>query len=56
MLQSLGDRHPSELAAMIAGWCGQAGLRLAPARNIPAGDPAWLLAVATRQDAAEVAA
>jgi ArsR family transcriptional regulator len=56
VLQSLGDRQPSELAAQIAGWCGKAGLRLAPARNIPAKDPAWLLAVATRHDAAEVAA
>jgi ArsR family transcriptional regulator len=56
VLQSLGDHEPSELAAQIAGWCGQAGLRLAPARNIPARDPAWLLAVATRHDAAEAAA
>ena len=27
-----------------------------PADRLPAGDPAWLLAVATRQDTAEVAA
>ena len=56
VLQSLGDRQPPELAAQIAGWCGQAGLRLAPARNIPASDPAWLLAVATRHNAAEAVA
>ena len=34
----------------------ETGLRLAPARAIPSKRPEWLLAVATKQDAASVAA
>jgi len=44
------------LATRLAAWCTGAGLRLAPARAIPARDPEWLLAVATKFDAANVAA
>jgi DNA-binding transcriptional ArsR family regulator len=32
----------------IAVWCGAAGLRLAPPRQVPAKNPQWLLAVASR--------
>lgn len=56
VLQSLGDLRPSDLAPKLAAWCAHAGLRLAPARSIPARNPMWLLAVATRHSAAHVAA
>jgi ArsR family transcriptional regulator len=56
VLQSVRDEQPSSLALHIAGWCSEAGLRLAPARSIPSKDPTWLLAVATRHDAAHAAA
>ena len=45
-----------EHAAQLANWCAQSGLRLAPARPIPAMQPEWLLAVATKHDAATAAA
>jgi ArsR family transcriptional regulator len=56
VLQSLGGLQASELSARLAGWCASAGLRLAPARSIPAREPMWLLAVATRHDAVHAAA
>ena len=56
VLQSIDDKQPSELASRLAGWCARAGLRLAPARSVPARNPMWLLAVATRNDAAHAAA
>ena len=43
-------------AAQLASWCADSGLRLAPARPIPAMQPEWLLAVATKYDAATAAA
>ena len=43
-------------AAQLASWCADSGLRLAPARPIPAMQPEWLLAVATKHDAAIAAA
>ena len=43
-------------AAQLASWCADSGLRLAPARPIPAMHPEWLLAVATKADAATAAA
>jgi DNA-binding transcriptional ArsR family regulator len=43
-------------AARLAGWCANSGLRLAPARAVPARQPEWLLAVATRDNAADAAA
>jgi DNA-binding transcriptional ArsR family regulator/precorrin-6B methylase 2 len=45
-----------EHAAQLANWCAQSGLRLAPARPIPAMQPEWLLAVATKHEAATAAA
>jgi ArsR family transcriptional regulator len=45
-----------EHAAQLATWCAQSGLRLAPARPIPAMQPEWLLAVATKHEAATAAA
>jgi ArsR family transcriptional regulator len=43
-------------AAQLANWCAQSGLRLAPARPIPAMQPEWLLAVATKHETATAAA
>jgi SAM-dependent methyltransferase len=43
-------------AAQLANWCARSGLRLAPARPIPAMQPEWLLAVATKHEAATAAA
>ena len=43
-------------ATQLANWCAQSGLRLAPARPIPAMQPEWLLAVATKHEAATAAA
>ena len=43
-------------ATQLAGWCANSGLRLAPARPVPARQPEWLLAVATRDNAADAAA
>jgi DNA-binding transcriptional ArsR family regulator/precorrin-6B methylase 2 len=45
-----------EHAAQLANWCAQSGLRLAPARPIPAMQPEWLLAVATKHETATAAA
>ncbi len=45
-----------ENAAQLANWCAQSKLRLAPARPIPAMQPEWLLAVATKHDVATAAA
>lgn len=45
-----------EHAAQLANWCAQSNLRLAPARPIPAMQPEWLLAVATKHDVATAAA
>ena len=56
ILLSLADRDVADLQSRLAGWCAQIGLRLAPARAIPAKDPQWLLAVATKHDAATAAA
>jgi ArsR family transcriptional regulator len=56
LLQSIGADGADALNGRIARWCAEAGLRLAPARAIPSQRPEWLLAVATKQDAASVAA
>lgn len=56
LLQSVDADGVDALNSRIARWCAEAGLRLAPARPIPSKRPEWLLAVATRQDAASVAA
>jgi ArsR family transcriptional regulator len=45
-----------EHAAQLANWCAQSGLRLAPARPVPAMQHEWLLAVATKHEAATAAA
>lgn len=56
MLSSVAAESLPDLQARLAGWCAETGLRLAPARAIPAKAPQWLLAVATKHDAATAAA
>jgi len=56
ILLSLAAQDRPDLQTRLAGWCAETGLRLAPARAIPAREPAWLLAVASEPDAATAAA
>ena len=56
MLAATEQREFDEHAARLASWCAGSGLRLARARSIPAKQPEWLLAVATKHDAATAAA
>jgi ArsR family transcriptional regulator len=56
VLAAAGDENFAARAAELAGWCANSGLRLAPARPVPARRPEWLLAVATRDNAADAAA
>ncbi len=46
----------AERAGRLADWCADGELRLARARPVPARQPEWLLAVATKHDAATAAA
>ena len=56
ILLSLTAQDMPDLQSRLAGWCAETGLRLAPARAVPAQEPQWLLAVATKHDAATAAA
>ncbi len=56
LLATTRPREFHDHAAQLASWCADSGLRLAPARPIPAMQPEWLLAVATKYDAATAAA
>jgi ArsR family transcriptional regulator len=56
MLLSVSTPDLSDLRSRLAGWCAETQLRLAPAQPIPAKEPQWLLAVATKHDAATAAA
>jgi SAM-dependent methyltransferase len=56
LLAATGQRDFRGHAARFASWCADSGLRLAPARPIPAMQPEWLLAVATKHDAKTAAA
>jgi SAM-dependent methyltransferase len=56
LLATTRPREFNDHAAQLASWCADSGLRLAPARPIPAMQPEWLLAVATKYDAATAAA
>ncbi len=56
LLAATGPNEFRDHAAQLANWCADSGLRLAPARPIPAMQPEWLLAVATKHDAATEAA
>ena len=56
LLAAASGREVNDRAARLANWCLQAGLRVAPARAIPSAEPEWVLAVATKHDAANAAA
>ena len=56
LLSATGQRQFGEHAARLANWCAGNALRLGRARPIPAKEPEWLLAVATKHDAATAAA
>lgn len=56
ILTACGDQGPVTLAAELADWCREAGLRLSPPRAVPAKHPRWLLAVATRSQSSKAAA
>jgi ubiquinone/menaquinone biosynthesis C-methylase UbiE len=56
LLAAAAGQAFSARAVQLAGWCADSGLRLAPARPVPAKQPEWLLAVATKNTAATVAA
>ena len=44
------------VTSSLAEWCGEAGLRLSSPRAVPAKEPRWLLAVATRVEQSTAAA
>ena len=48
LLTTCEQQAVDTIARELASWCRDAGLRLSPPRAIPAKDPRWLLAVATR--------
>ena len=56
ILSSVGDLAIDDTQRSIAEWNAAAGLRIAPARLVPANDPVWLLAVATDADSGSEAA
>jgi ArsR family transcriptional regulator len=56
LLAATGHSEFGEHATRLASWCAGSQLRLARARPVPARQPEWLLAVATKQDAATAAA
>lgn len=56
ILQSIGAHGVPALKSGIAAWCGEAALRMAPARQVPGAAPRWLLAVARPIRSASAAA
>ena len=56
LLAATGQREFGAHAERLASWCADSDLRLSRARPIPAQQPEWLLAVATKNDAATAAA
>lgn len=56
LLTTCSGKDTHSLGAGLAGWCREAGLRLSPPRSIPAKNPRWLLAVATRTESSTAAA
>jgi len=56
LLSSATTHDASELGRKIAGWCRDAGLRLAPPRAVPPTDSRWLIAVAKPAEHASAAA
>ena len=56
LLATTGEHDFGKLAEQLASWCADGDVRLSRARPIPAKQPEWLLAVATKNDAAIAAA
>lgn len=56
VMSSTAKHGGAELAKVVAAWCRDAGLRLAPPRTVPPTDSRWLIAVATPAEHASVAA
>jgi hypothetical protein len=56
ILCSCDDTDGKALGKQLSGWCRDAGLRLSPPRAVPAQQPRWLLAVATRIQSSTAAA
>jgi ArsR family transcriptional regulator len=56
LLCHMHDGASANIEKQLAVWCRSAGLRLSPAKNIPVGEPRWLLAVASVADQQTVAA
>ncbi len=56
LLTTCSGKGTHSLGARLAGWCREADLRLSPPRSIPAKNPRWLLAVATRTESSTAAA
>ena len=50
LLTTCDKQAQDTIARDLASWCRDAGLRLSPPRAIPAKNPRWLLAVATRTE------
>ena len=56
VLTAFDGQDSKSLTLELAAWCRDAGLRLSPPRAIPANQPRWLLAVATRAEPTTAAA
>ena len=56
VLESVLKQPASQIQDSLAGWSKDAGLRLAPARLVPARKPVWLVSVATAVDTRDAAA
>jgi SAM-dependent methyltransferase len=56
LLTNCDELGPDRQGTRLAAWCGEAQLRLSTPRSVPAKDPRWLVAVATRAEPSSVAA
>lgn len=56
ILAAIGRHGSVELKQLLAGYCADSGLRLAPARLVPKQDPAWLIASARPAESSAQAA
>ena len=56
VLTTCDAQDSQALRSKLAAWCHEAGLRLSPPRSVPANQPRWLLAVATRAEPTTAAA
>lgn len=56
LLSRIPREGSEQLRKQLAVWCGAAGLRLSPPRQIPATDPHWLLAIGSAAETGSAAA